>query len=108
VVDASLTLSWCFEDEMTPFSRSVLVALQTTFAVVPALCIQIERRDALWLWQTVLPLARERPLSAYYAVNLSGRICENLGFVLKSRVSERGKLFSLVGAVGMIASSFRV
>ena len=93
---------------MTPFSRSVLVALQTTFAVVPRYGLRIERRDALWLWQTVLPLARERPLTTYDAVNLSGRISENLGFVLKSRESERGKLFSLVGAVGMIASSFRV
>lgn len=37
VVDASLTLSWCFADEATPYSRSVLVSLQTTFAVVPAL-----------------------------------------------------------------------
>jgi predicted nucleic acid-binding protein len=37
VVDASLTLAWCFSDEATPFSRAVLAALQTTYAVVPAL-----------------------------------------------------------------------
>jgi len=32
--------------------------------------IQIERRDALWLWQTVVPLARERHLGAYDAAYL--------------------------------------
>ena len=98
VVDASLTLSWCFADEATHYSRSVLAALQTTYAIVPALWIfevanvlgiaerrqritpegiaeflatlhrlpiQIERREALWLWQAVLPLARESQLSGY-------------------------------------------
>jgi len=37
VVDASMTLSWCFADEATPYSRCVLAALETTYAVVPAL-----------------------------------------------------------------------
>jgi predicted nucleic acid-binding protein len=37
VVDASMTLSWCFVDEVTPYSRAVLAALETTYAVVPAL-----------------------------------------------------------------------
>ena len=37
VVDASLTLSWCFADEATPYSRAVLATLETTYAVVPAL-----------------------------------------------------------------------
>src|SRR5260221_2524331 len=37
VVDASLTLSWCFADEATPYSRSVLATLESTYAVVPAL-----------------------------------------------------------------------
>lgn len=37
VVDASMTLSWCFADEVTPYSRAVLAALETTYAVVPAL-----------------------------------------------------------------------
>jgi predicted nucleic acid-binding protein len=32
--------------------------------------IQIERREALWLWQAVLPLARERRLSGYDAAYL--------------------------------------
>jgi len=37
VLDASLTLSWCFADESTPYSRSVLTALTNTWAEVPAL-----------------------------------------------------------------------
>jgi predicted nucleic acid-binding protein len=32
--------------------------------------IQIERREALWLWQAVLPLARVHRLSAYDAAYL--------------------------------------
>lgn len=97
VLDASLTLSWCFSDEVTSYSRNILAALRTTYAVVPALWpfevanilalaerrqritqegiaafldtlqrlpIQIERREALWLWQTLLPLARGHRLSA--------------------------------------------
>jgi len=103
VVDASITLSWCFADETSPYSRSVLAALETTHAVVPALWpfevanglaraerrkritqegiaaflealrrlpIQVERREALWLWQAVLPLAREHRLTAYDAAYL--------------------------------------
>lgn len=103
VVDTSLTLSWCFSDEATAYSRGILAALQTTYAVVPALWpfevanalavadrrqritqegivefletlqrlpIQIERREALWLWQAVLPLARKHRLSAYDAAYL--------------------------------------
>jgi predicted nucleic acid-binding protein len=32
--------------------------------------IQIERREALWLWQAVLPLTRQHRLSAYDAAYL--------------------------------------
>jgi predicted nucleic acid-binding protein len=37
VLDASLTLSWCFPEEATPQSRGVLASLEKTYAVVPAL-----------------------------------------------------------------------
>jgi len=37
VLDASLTLSWAFEGEATPFTRSVARSLQTVHAVTPAL-----------------------------------------------------------------------
>src|SRR5579862_1674771 len=37
VLDASVTLSWCFADEASQYSRDILSALRTTYAVVPAL-----------------------------------------------------------------------
>ncbi len=37
VLDASMTLSWAFDDEATPFTESVLKSLETVHAVVPAL-----------------------------------------------------------------------
>ena len=95
-----MTLSWCFADEATPYSRAVLAALQTTYAVVPALWpfeiasalavaerrkrisqdqiaefletlrklpIHVERREAVWLCQAMVRLAREHGLTAYDA-----------------------------------------
>jgi predicted nucleic acid-binding protein len=112
VLDASLTLSWCFADETTPYSRGVLAFLETTHALVPAiwpfevanvlalaerrhritndgiadflhklgrLPIQVERRQALWLWQTILPLAREHRLSGYDAAYLELAKREGMG-----------------------------
>ena len=103
VVDASMALSWCFADEATPYSRAVLAALETTYAVVPALWpfevanalalaerrkritqegiadfletlrqlpIQVERREALWVWQATIALARDHRLTAYDAAYL--------------------------------------
>ena len=103
VVDASMTLSWCFADEATPYSRAVLAALQNTYAVVPALWpfkiasglaiaerrkrisqdqiaefletlrklpIHVERREAVWLCQAMVRLAREHDLTAYDAAYL--------------------------------------
>lgn len=37
VVDASVVLAWCFEDEANPYTESVLDRLQQTEAVVPAI-----------------------------------------------------------------------
>jgi predicted nucleic acid-binding protein len=37
VLDASMTLSWAFEGESTPFTVAVLKSLETVHAVVPAL-----------------------------------------------------------------------
>lgn len=37
VVDASVALAWCFEDEVTPYAESVLDCLQQNEAVVPAI-----------------------------------------------------------------------
>ena len=37
VLDASLTLAWCFEDERTPASKEVLHRMSNESAVVPSL-----------------------------------------------------------------------
>ena len=37
VVDASIALAWCFEDEVTERSERALAALQTTPVIVPGL-----------------------------------------------------------------------
>ena len=37
VLDASMTMSWCFADESTPYSRQVLDSLLDSYAEVPAL-----------------------------------------------------------------------
>jgi hypothetical protein len=37
VLDASMTMSWCFLDESTPYTRGVLASLVDTYAEVPAL-----------------------------------------------------------------------
>jgi len=98
-----MTLSWCFADEATPYSRAVLAALRTTYAVVPTLWpfeianslaiaerrsrinqdqiaefletlrrlpIQVERREAVWLCQAIIRLAREQRVTAYDAAYL--------------------------------------
>lgn len=43
VLDASVTMSWCFADEITPYSSSVLQSLRETYAEVPS----------LWLFEIV-------------------------------------------------------
>jgi predicted nucleic acid-binding protein len=37
VLDASMTLSWAFENESTPFTVAVLKSLETVHAIAPAL-----------------------------------------------------------------------
>jgi len=37
VLDASMTMSWCFADESNPYSRRVLDSLLDSYAEVPAL-----------------------------------------------------------------------
>ena len=37
VLDASVTLTWCFEDQSSDYSKAVLAALQTDTAYVPVI-----------------------------------------------------------------------
>jgi predicted nucleic acid-binding protein len=39
VLDASMTMSWCFAGESTPYSRGVLQSLLHTYAEVPAVWV---------------------------------------------------------------------
>ena len=106
-----MTLSWCFIDETTPYSRAVLASLLTTYAVAPALWpfevanslaiaerrqrinqnqvaeflealrrlpLQVERRESVWLCQSLIRLARELRLTAYDAAYLDLAQRENL------------------------------
>lgn len=41
-LDCSLTMAWCFEDEATPYSESVLEALAKSEAIVPPVwCLEV-------------------------------------------------------------------
>ena len=37
VLDNSVTMPWCFEDEVTPWTDTILERLERTIAVVPML-----------------------------------------------------------------------
>ena len=63
ILDASVTMAWCFEDEKTPYSEGVLDTLGKTQAVVPTLwqlevanvLLVGERRQRLTQAQTTRP-----------------------------------------------------
>ena len=73
VVDASVALAWCFEDEATSYAESVLDRLQQTEAVVPAIwplevanvLLMAERRQRLTEAQTarMIQLLRGLPIT---------------------------------------------
>ncbi len=66
-LDASVTLTWCFEDQSSDYSKAVLAALQTDTAYVPVIwelevlnaLLGAERKkllshaDCLGFWQTL-------------------------------------------------------
>jgi predicted nucleic acid-binding protein len=69
VIDASITLSWYFEDERTPAANAVLDQVTATGAVVPALwkletanglqiAIRRQRVDAAFRERALIQLAR--------------------------------------------------
>ena len=95
VVDNSVVMAWCFEDEASPYTEGVLDRLQETAAVVPAIwplevanvLLMAERRDRLTEAQNahfaqllqVLPIAVEeadvaRILGAVLAVARAHRL----------------------------------
>ncbi len=67
VLDCSVTMAWCFEDEGTDFSDHVLESLQERVAVVP---------DVLWeleVWNALLVAVRRGRFD-------EGELDEQLGF----------------------------
>ncbi len=77
VLDASVTMSWCFQNESTPYTEGVLDRLQTATAIVPAIwplevanvLLATERRGRLKEAQSrrfielllALPIVMEQP-----------------------------------------------
>jgi predicted nucleic acid-binding protein len=69
VLDASMTMSWCFADESTPYGRNVLQLLLTTYAEVPAVWI-FEVANVLAIGERKQRIAA--PLSDEFMKTLSG------------------------------------
>ena len=93
VLDASVTLTWCFEDQSSHYSEAVLAALQTDTAYVPVIwelevlnaLLGAERKkllshaDCLGFWQSMNSFSVKRydahvqPLELY-AIGLEYRL----------------------------------
>ncbi len=48
VIDASLALNWCFEDEVTLDTERVMSSLETTYAIAPSF-FALELQNGLWM-----------------------------------------------------------
>jgi predicted nucleic acid-binding protein len=62
VLDASITMAWCFEEEITPYARAVLDRLDIDAAMVPAIW-PLEVANAMLVAerrQQLLPARAER------------------------------------------------
>ena len=80
VLDASIALCWCFEDERSRYSDGVLNALKTCSAIVPPLwplevangLLVGERRERLTPFQSAqfLTLLRQLPIQVEGAIDL--------------------------------------
>ena len=72
VLDASMTMSWCFADERTPYSQSVLTALLQSHAEVPALWL-VEVANVLAInerKQRITPLGSKEFLSTLAGLDI--------------------------------------
>lgn len=92
VLDASVTLAWCFEDEATPTTMALLEKLSTEEAVVPALW-------SLEIGNILLGAQRKKrisPASAAEFVNL----LESLNIQIDYHMATRGlhEILSLAAA----------
>ena len=69
VLDASIALSWCFEDERSRYSEAVLDALKTNTASVPALW-PLEVANGLLMGE------RRGRLTAQSSVQFMAKLCQ--------------------------------
>ena len=73
VLDSSVTMAWCFEDQVTPYSETALEALSSGQALVPSVwpleianvLLVVDRQTSERAWNDVLHTAREYRLSSY-------------------------------------------
>jgi predicted nucleic acid-binding protein len=80
VLDASVTMAWCFNDEVTPYTETVLDRLQSASAAVPAIwplevvnvLLVGERRQRLTQAQTArfLELLQALPITVHHDLKL--------------------------------------
>lgn len=93
VVDASVALAWCFDDEATPYTEAVLERLRETEAVVPAIwplevanvllvaerhrrITEVQALRFIQLLQTLpITVDNEAPIGALGSVLALGRQC---------------------------------
>jgi predicted nucleic acid-binding protein len=59
VLDASIAMAWCFEDEATEYADYVLASLMQETAIAPAIW-PLEVANALWMGQRRGRMTRER------------------------------------------------
>ncbi len=93
ILDCSVTMSWCFEDEATPYSESILEALAEGEAVVP--CIwNLEVANVLIVGE------RKKRLTPAQSLRFV-ELLQSLPITLDSETRPLGELLELARAQGL-------
>ncbi len=95
VLDASVTVAWCFEDETTPYSEGVLDTLEKTQAVVPTLW-QLEVANVLLVGE------RRQRLTQAQTARFVG-LLEALPIIVSDALPKFGSPLALGRAYGLSA-----
>ncbi|MBV9575028.1 MAG: type II toxin-antitoxin system VapC family toxin [Gammaproteobacteria bacterium] len=82
VLDASITLSWCFSDEATPKTTILLERLESESAIVPG----------LWSLEVgnILIAAEKRKRISYASIKEFLTLLENLNIEIDDEIGARG------------------
>jgi predicted nucleic acid-binding protein len=102
VLDASIALAWCFEDEATTITGRVLERLAGEAASVPAIWHIVDEETYSRAFTRVLDLAREERLTAYDAVYLE--LAMRLGVPLASKDQDLCDAAERVGVIVLRAA----